>query len=87
MTTTNQDQIHNSPTNVQTIEWIRYPTQTSPARPPVLTQQVMADLQLSQEAQNKLSGQMNEMAETNKLLKKAVKSSYKKLTTVPKQDP
>ena len=30
---------------------------------------------------------MNEMAETNKLLKKAVKSTYKKLTSVPKQYP
>ena len=28
---------------------------------------------------------MNEMAEMNELLKKAVKSTYKKLTSVPKQ--
>ena len=47
----------------------------------------MADFQLSQEAWNKLSSKMNEMAEMNKLLKKAVKSTYKKLTSVLKQYP
>ena len=30
---------------------------------------------------------MNEMAETNKLLWRTVKSTYKKLTSVPKQYP
>ena len=30
---------------------------------------------------------MNEMAETNKLLKEAVRSTYKKLTSIPKQYP
>ena len=47
----------------------------------------MPDFQLSQEAWNNLSSQMNEMAEANKLLKKAVKSTYNKLTNVPKQCP
>ena len=42
----------------------------------------MADFQLSQEAWNKLSTQMNEMAETNTLLKKTVKITYKRLTNV-----
>ena len=45
----------------------------------------MADFQLSQDAWNKLSSQMNEMAEANKLLKKAVKSTYKKLKSISKQ--
>ena len=62
----NQDQTHNGPMNIPTIELIRYPTPISPPRPPVLTQQIMEDFQLSQEAWNKLSSQMNEMAETNK---------------------
>ena len=47
----------------------------------------MTDVQLSQVAWNKLSSQMNEMAEMNKLLKKVVKSTYKKLTSAPKQYP
>ena len=42
---------------------------------------------MSQEAWNKLRSQMNEMAERNKLLKKAVKRTYKKLTSVSKQYP
>ena len=73
----NQDQTHNGPTNLQTIGSIRYPTPISPARPPVLMQQIMADFQLSQEPWNKLSSQMNEKAKTKKLLKKAVKSTPK----------
>ena len=77
----------NGPTNLQTIEPIRYPTTISPARPPILTQQITTDFQLSQEAWNELSSQMDEMAKTKKLLKKAVKSTYKKLTSVPKQYP
>ena len=63
MTTANQDPTHNGPTNLQTIELIRYPTPLSPARPPILKQQIMANFQLAQEA------------ETNKLLRKAVKST------------
>ena len=55
MTTASQDQIHNDPTNSQTIELIRYPIPTSPTRPPVLTQQIRADFQLLQDAWNKLS--------------------------------
>ena len=47
----------------------------------------MADFQLSLEAWKTFSAQMNETAETNKLLKKVVKSTYKKLTNVPKQYP
>ena len=69
----NQVQTHNGPTNIQTIEPIRYPTPISPTRLHVLTQQITADIQLSQEAWNKLSSQMNEMAETNKLLKNLAK--------------
>ena len=45
------------------LEPIRCPTQISPTRPLVVTQQIAADFQLSQEAWNKLSSQMNEMAE------------------------
>ena len=47
----------------------------------------MIDFQHSQEAWNQLSSQMNEMAETNKLLKKAVWSTYKTVTTDQKQNP
>ena len=67
MITASQYQIHNCPTNSQTIELIRYPTPISPTRSPILTQQITAEIW------NKLSSQMNEVAETNKLLKKAVK--------------
>ena len=62
---------------------IRYPTPMSPVRPPVLTQQITADFQLLQEALNKLSSQMTEMAEPNKLLKRAVKNTYKKVNSIP----
>ena len=44
--------------------------------PPILTQQIMADFQISQEAWNQLSSQMNEIFKTNKLLKKAVQDTY-----------
>ena len=54
----------------------------SPVRLPLLTQQIAVDLQLSQKARNKLSSQMSEMAETNKLLKTAVKNTYNKLTSI-----
>ena len=80
LTMTNQDKTHNGPTNIQTTEPIRYPTPISLTRPPILTQQIIAYFQLSQDAWNKLSRQMNEIAKTNKLLKKAVKSTYQKLT-------
>ena len=36
----------------------------------ILTQQITADFQLSQESWKQLSSQMNEMVETNKLLKR-----------------
>ena len=55
----NQDQTHNNPTEVQPIEPIRYPTPISSTKLPVLAQQITADFQLSQEAWNKLSSQMN----------------------------
>ena len=77
LTAANQDQTHNSPTKIQPIEPIRYPTLISPTRPPILTKKITADIQLSQEVWNKLSNQMNEMAETNKLLTKVVKNTYK----------
>ena len=73
----NQNQTHNGPTNVQTIEVIKHPTQISPTRSPVLTQQITADFQKSQDAWNKLSNHMNEMTKINELLKKAVKGTYK----------
>ena len=47
----------------------------------------MADFQLSQEARNQLSGQMNEMVKSNKFSKKAGQGTYKKLTNVQKQNP
>ena len=71
-TMANQDQIYKGQTHIQTAEPIRYPSSISPVRPPVLTQQITTDFQLSQEVWNKFSSQMTEMAETNKLLKKAL---------------
>ena len=66
LTTANQDQPNNSPTTIQMTELIRYPTPIFLTRLPILTQQIMADFQLSQEAWNKLSNQMNKVATTNK---------------------
>ena len=82
-----QDQTYKGQTNIQTLEPIRYPSHMSPARPPVLTQQITADFQLLQEAWNKLSSQMSGMAETNKLLKRAFKNTYRKLTCILKPPP
>ena len=65
--------IQSGPSSLQIVEPVRYPTSIPPTGQPILTQQNMADFQLSQEAWNKLSSQMNEMFETNKLPKKAVK--------------
>ena len=87
LTMANQDQTHYGPTSIQTIELIRYPTQISPARLPVLTQQITAGFQLSQEDGNKVSSQMSEMTKANKLWKKAVKSTYKKLPSIQIQYP
>ena len=56
---TNQDQSHNGPTNIQTTKLNRYPKPISLTRPPILTQQIMVDFHLSQEAWKKLSNQMN----------------------------
>ena len=69
---------------MQTTKPIRYPTSISPAKLPVLTQQITAGFQLSQEAWNKISSQMSEMAETNKLLKRAAKNTYKTFTSILK---
>ena len=57
-----QDQMYKGQSNIQTTEPIRYPTLMSPARLPVLTQQITVNFQLSQEAWNKLSSQMSKMA-------------------------
>ena len=46
---------------MQTTETIRYLTPVSPVRLPALTQQIIVDFQLSQEAWNKLNSQMSEM--------------------------
>ena len=69
------------------VSQIKYHTIIYSSKPPILTQQITTDLQLSQVAWNQLSSQMNEMVETNKLLKKAVQDSYIKLTNVQKQNP
>ena len=82
-----QDQTYIGQTNIQTPESHRYSASMFPVRPPVLTQQITADFQLLQEAWNKLSSQMSEMTETNKLLKRAIKNTYKKLTSIPKTSP
>ena len=66
---TTQDQTYKGQTSIQMTEPIRYPTLMSPARLAVLTQQITVDFQLSQEAWNKLSSKMTEMAKTNKLFK------------------
>ena len=69
------------------IPQIRYPTTISPTKLLILTQQITADFQLSQEALNHLSNQMNDMVKTNKLLKKVVQGTYKTLTDVQKENP
>ena len=48
--------VHKTPQNTRQI---KYPTTISPIKLPILTQQIMADFQLSQEAWNQLSSQMN----------------------------
>ena len=58
----NQDQAYKGQNYNQTTEPIRYPILITPVRPPVLTQQIIADFQLSQEEWNMLSSQMTEMA-------------------------
>ena len=77
LTIANQDQTYKGQIHINTTEPIRYPTFISLVRPPVSTQQITTDFQLSQEAWNTLSRQMTEITETNKLLKKAIKSTYK----------
>ena len=52
-----------------------------------MTQQISADFQLSQDAWDHLSNKMNEMAETNRLIKKAIKNAYKELAYVQKLSP
>ena len=83
--TANQDQtlvntfqnIQSDPSSSQIVEPVRYHTAVTPTRPPILTQQIMADFQLLLEAWNKLSSLINEMAETNKHLKKQSKETNK----------
>ena len=83
----NEDQTYKGQTNIQTPEPIIYPTPMSPARAPVLTKQITADFQVSQEVWNKLRSQMTEMAETNKLVKRAVKNTYNKVNSIPNPPP
>ena len=45
----------------------RYSITISPARSLILTQQINADFQLSQEAWHHISNQINEMSEANRL--------------------
>ena len=68
----------------QTTSELRYPFVGFATRLPVLTQQITSDFQLSQKALDHLRNQMNELAETNRLLKKAVKNTYQTLTNVKK---
>ena len=70
----------------QTTGQIKYPTTISPTKPPMSSQQIIADFQLSQEAWNQLRKQMNVMAEINKLSKKAVQNTYKRVANVQKQN-
>ena len=60
-----QDQAYEGQTNIWTTESIRYFTSMSQLRLPVLTEQIIVDFQLLQEALNKLSNQISEMAKTN----------------------
>ena len=64
------------------VSQIKNPTINSSTKPPIITQQIITDFQLSQEAWNQLSSQMNAMVETNKLLKKVVQYTYERLTNV-----
>ena len=67
----NHNQAYKGQTYAQTAEPIRYPTPITPVRPPVLIQQITI-------AWNKLSRWKTEMAETSKLLKNAIRNTYKK---------
>ena len=58
-----------------------------PSETSVLIQQMTTYFQLSQEAWNKLSSQMSEMAETNKILKRGVKNTYKKVNSITNPTP
>ena len=60
----------------QAARQITDPTKISPTKPPILTQQIMTDFQISQEAWNQLSSQMNGMVETNNLLNKVIQGTY-----------
>ena len=63
------------------ISQIKYPITISPTKSSILNQQITAVFQLSKEAWNQLSNQMNEMFEFNKLSKKAVQGTYKNSQT------
>ena len=78
---------HSGPLFHKPQEKIKYPTKISQTKPPILTHQITTDFQLSQKACNQLSSQMTEMTETNKLLKKAVQNTYKRLTNEQKANP
>ena len=65
--------------NTSPVPPTKYPTTMSPTKPPILTQKITADFQLSQEAWKQVSSQMNKIVETNKLSKKAVQGTYKML--------
>ena len=73
--------------HAQIAEPIWCPTPISPVRSPVLKQQITTDYQHSHAAWNKLSSQMTDLAETNKLLKKAIKNAYKKVNSIPNPHP
>ena len=47
------------------VSQIKYPTTILPTKLPILTEQITADFQFSQETWKQLSSQMNEMVETN----------------------
>ena len=79
----NQDWAYKGQTHILTAEPIRYSIPISPARSPVLTQHITADFQLSWETWKKLSSQMTEMAEADKLLKKAIRNTYQKVNSIP----
>ena len=66
----------------QTTGQNRYPTTILSTRPPILTQQITAHFQLSQEAWNHLSNLIDKTVNTNRLIMKAVKDTYKKLKNV-----
>ena len=80
-----QCETYRDQTNIQTAEPIKYLSPMSPVKLSVLTQQITADLELSQKVWNILNIQMSELAET--ILKATLKNTYRKLASVLKQPP